>query len=133
MRNETEMYRFETANFVIRAVIVPDDEYEADDAETRENLDSGLWQVFGTIVTVTCKANGHVLSEDSLWGSVYSDPSEFFTAHRDSDPMNRNCSAMRAARGGKVSICHYFPGMVSEAIHGAREAYADMPKLRNPA
>jgi hypothetical protein len=35
--------------------------------------------------------------------------------------MNRNCSIMRAARGGNVCICHYFPGMVAEAINAARK------------
>lgn len=39
--------------------------------------------------------------------------------------MNRNCMAMRLARGGAVdapySVCHYFPSMVVQAIAAARK------------
>ena len=54
----------------------------------------------------------------------------FWTDHRDSDPMNRNCSIMRAARGGNVVICHYFPDMVRTAVDEARKALANIPYLR---
>ena len=134
MDNETEMYCFETANFVVRAVIIPDDDFDAadfdDNGVTAEHLASGAWQVFGTRVIVGIK-NGPKLGESSLWGSVYADPREFFTAHRAADPMNRNCSLMRAAKGERISICHYFPDLVREAINEARNAIAAMPKLRN--
>jgi hypothetical protein len=38
------------------------------------------------------------------------------TSHRGPDPMNRNTSLI----GDGVTICHYFPGMVREAIKEAR-------------
>ena len=131
---KTEMFRFETANFVIRATIQTD--YDVDISydetdETRDKLESGEWQSFGTIVTVSHK--GIELGQDSLWGSIYADPREFFTSHRDSDPLNRNCSIMRKAKGDNVSICHYFPDMIRGAIAQARNALATMPKVRESA
>ena len=116
-----EMYRFETASFVVRALIVPDDDVDIsfdETGETAEKLASGEWQAFGTIIRV--EHAGVLLGQDSLWGSIYADPREFFTAHRDADPLNRNCSIMRAAKGANVCICHYFPDMVRCAIDDAR-------------
>ncbi|MGY2987688.1 hypothetical protein [Bradyrhizobium sp. USDA 4508] len=130
--NETEMFRFETANFVVRATIHPDSDLDLswdESGETQANLESGLWQAFGTVVTVSTR-DGIELGCSSLWGSVYEKPGEFFSDHRSADPMNRNCSIMREANGQNVSICHYFPGMISEAIADARKAIASMPRIR---
>lgn len=129
--SKTEMYRFETAQFVISATIRNDCDIDTSwmDEETKDNINSGLWQSFGTIVTVSTK-DGLELGSDSLWGSVYESPAEFFSDHRSADPMNRNCSAMRAAKGGNVCICHYFPDMVRQAIGEARKRLRTMPKLK---
>lgn len=127
----TEMYRFETAQFIVRAVIVPDPDVDVsfdETGETAEKVASGEWQAFGTIVTVSHQ--GIVLGESSLWGSIYRDPLEFFTGHRGPDPMDRNCSTMKAARGANVCIGHYFPDMVREACGAARTALGNMPKVR---
>jgi hypothetical protein len=131
--SKTEMYRFETENFIVRATIQPDDDLDLSwdvDGETRAKLKSGKFKVFGTIVTVSTR-DGIVLGGDSLWALVYDDPRKFFTNHRDPDPMNRNCSLMRAARG-HVSIRHHFPYMVSQAIKKARRTLATMPKVPAP-
>jgi len=103
--------------------------------EITEKLNSGelgnftFWvHVFGP--------NGQELACESLGNSIYADPSVFARDHRDSDPMNRNCTLMRAAWRGegdpsaKVSISHYFPGMISEAIGGARKALAGLQSVR---
>lgn len=133
MRSEqTEMWKFKTASFRIVAMIEQD--YDLDlswdeTGETREKLESGEWQSFGTTVTVYTK-DGHELASDSLWGSIYAEPWDFFTEHRSADPMNRNCSAMRQARGAAVTICHYFPDMVTGVVRQAREALCKMPKVR---
>ncbi|MEY9235380.1 hypothetical protein ABIF78_007703 [Bradyrhizobium japonicum] len=126
-----EMYRFETARFIVRAIIRNDCDMDTSwmDEETKANIACGLWQAFGTIVTVETK-DGIKLGSDSLWGSVYENPAEFFSDHRSADPMNRNCSAMRAARGGNVRICHYFPDMIRQAVSDARKRLANMPKLK---
>jgi hypothetical protein len=111
---QTEMFRFKTVNFLIVATIEPDHDVDIsfdETNETRDNLESGKWQAFGTIVTIS--HNGIELGQHSLWGSIYADPRDFFTSHRDSDPMNRNCSIMRKARGDAV-LCHYFPDMIIE-------------------
>ena len=129
---KTEMFRFETANFVVCATIQPDQDVDTsfdETSETNDKLNSGEWQAFGTIVTVSTR-DGVELGSSSLWGSIYADPNEFFTSHRDADPLNRNSSIMRAAKGQNTSICHYFPGMVSEAISEARKTIHSMPKVK---
>lgn len=106
--------------------------YDGDDpdGDQQRRLDDGDDVAFGSICEVLL--DGEVIGTDSIWGSVYQDgtESEFWTAHRDPDPMNRNCSAMREARGGspdaRVSICHYFPDLVASAIDEARQYVHDM-------
>ena len=113
---KTETFRFETANFVVRATIQPDCDVDIsfdETSETRDKLDSGEWQAFGTIVTVEHK--GIVLGESSLWGSIYAKPADFFTEHYGSRPKG---------------FGSYFPDMVREAIGEARKTLATMPKLR---
>ncbi|MER9833391.1 hypothetical protein NKJ28_00240 [Mesorhizobium sp. M0145] len=126
-----------TARFRVRLEIEPDFVYRYDghdeNGETQAKLDSGEYVAFDSAVIV--ELDGEEIARDSLGGSVYAadEIAEFWTAHRCSDPMNRNCSIMRAARGGNVSICHYFPGMISEAIDAARCAVEIMripPKMR---
>lgn len=115
------MYRFAIGRFEIRADIEPCADIDLswdDDGETRAGLESGGLEAFDTRVSVWL--NGVKIGEDWLCQSIYSDPSEFFTSHRDSDPMSRNCSIMRAARGDNVVFCHYFPSMVQAAIADAR-------------
>lgn len=117
----TRMYEFTIGRFTIAADIHPAHDLDLswdDDGETRANLESGLWEAFDTNVTVSL--NGAEIASDWLCGSIYADPSEFFSGHRDADPMNRNCSIMRAARGDNVAIGHYFPDMVREAVRQAR-------------
>ena len=117
---DMEMYRFEIGSLIVRAVIEPDHDVDLswdESGETAEKLESGEWEAFGTIVTV--ERNGHVIGEDSLWGSIYADPAEFFTAHRDPDPANRNCSLNGTAIG------HYFPDMVRSAIADARRTLGE--------
>ncbi len=121
------MWQFEIGRFTIRARIEPSEDLDlswCETGETERNLDSGLWTAFDTCVSV--ELNGVEIGTNWLCGSIYEDPREFFTAHRDADPMNRNCTIMRAAWRGegnpdaKVSICHYFPDMVRTAIAEAR-------------
>lgn len=134
MAVKQEMYRFETKHFAIVATIVDDNDLDLswdEDGETRAKLESGEYQAFGTIVDVYC--NGAKIGGDSLWGSVYSEPREFFADHRCADPMNRNCSIMRAHKGANVVIRHYFPDMVRQAIAAAREALNSAPQLRKRA
>ena len=131
MRNP--FYRFETAQLVVRAEIEPD--YDLDlswdeGGETAAKLDSGEYVAFSTLVTVEHKASGAVLATESLCGSIYADPAEFFTAHRNSPDEYRNTLANKA-RG--VVICHYFPDMVATACAAARKALASMPRVRSAA
>lgn len=128
---------FETARFQVRLEIEPIHgyRYDGDDEnnETQNALDSGAYVAFESRVIV--ELDGEEIGDDSLYGSVYErdNVATFWTDHRDSDPMNRNCSIMRQARGGNVCIGHYFPDMVRIAIKEAREhvaAIKDKPRLR---
>ena len=99
------------------------------DGETQTKLDSGEYVAFDSVVRVYM--DGVEISSNSLSGSIYAsnDVRSFWTAHRDSNPMNRNCSIMRAACGCSF-ISHYFPDMVREAIDDARRFVRRAPRLR---
>lgn len=135
MSNEV-VWSFETAKLRVSLVITPEYNYQYDgddaDGETQANIDSGEYIAFSSAVFVAMKENGNVIASNYLGGSVYAanEVKEFWTAHRDPNAMNRNCSAMRAARGGNVSIGHYFPDMVREALAEARRA---LPHVRRVA
>ncbi|RWX70436.1 hypothetical protein EN780_03310 [Mesorhizobium sp. M4B.F.Ca.ET.089.01.1.1] len=129
-----------TRRFRVRLEIEPDTAYQYDgddeNGETQAALDNGEFVAFDSAVIV--ELDGQEIARDTLCGSVYSADTfaEFWTAHRDSDPGNRNCSIMRASLGSNVSICHYFPDMVRLAISEARQHVAHIrvpPKLRNAA
>lgn len=123
MRSGTK-WKFRTKRFRVELVLERDPHYRYDgddpDGETQAKLDSGEFVAFDSRVVV--ELDGEEIGSDSLGGSVYADgeESDFWTSHRDSDPMNRNCSIMRAVNGRCV-ICHYFPDMVRSAIAEARE------------
>lgn len=125
-----ELWRFDTARFSIRLTAEIDTDADLswrDEEQATYDDERGVeYYVF----TVAAYLDGRKLAWDSLGGSGYSDVREFFTEHRSPDPMNRNCSIMRAARGDNVSICHYFPDMVTNVAAEARAALATMPKVR---
>lgn len=118
------VWKFRTKEFRVELYVTRDRnyQYDGDDegGETQAKLDSGEYVAFDSVVTVEFR--GEEIASDHLGGSVYESDKvpEFWTAHRDSDPMNRNCSIMRAANGENCGICHYFPDMVASAISLAR-------------
>lgn len=124
--NAETVWEFETANYRVALEIAPEDMDPAESFSEQEDIDS----VRNGDVTWFCAsvvvygADGEELGRDSLGGCAYNSVEEFYTAHRDRDPMNRNCSVMRAARGSNVVICEYFSSMVREAIDSARRAMA---------
>lgn len=136
MRQGT-VWSFNTERFTVALEIERDRHYQYDgddvDGETQAKLDSGEYVAFDSRVVVYF--DNEEIASDSLCGSVYGagDYSDFWKAHRDSDAMNRNCSIMRAARGGNVVICHYFTDMVRIAIAAARQYCNKFPRLRNVA
>jgi hypothetical protein len=141
MRPET-VWTFKTARFTVILHIEEDYSYQYDgddpDGETQAALDAGDCIAFDSIVRVfmNTKRGPVELGADSLGGSVYDagKAAEFWTAHRDPNPMGRNCSIMRAWHKAKTdhetSICHYFPEMVRTAIAEARKTLAEAPHLR---
>lgn len=124
------MWEFETDRFHIVADIQPEEANPADsfdDAADIQAIRDGNVDWFCVRVRVLDRITGNELGGDRLGGCAYTYVREFFTSHRDPDPLNRNCSIMRAARGDNVVICHYFPDMVLAAIREARKYVADWP------
>lgn len=134
-------WQFKTSRFTVALYLERDRGYRYDgddqDGETQDKLDSGEYVAFDSSVIVTC--DGREIGRDDLGGSVYAadEVPDFFTAHRDPDPNNRNTLAM-AARN--TVICHYFPEMVRNAIREAREsirasraAVEALPRVRESA
>jgi hypothetical protein len=129
MDSET-VWQFETARFRIALEIEPEDMDPAESFECEDDIEavrSGEVKWFQAVVAIYL--DGKRIAWDSLGGCAYRTFEEFYTSHRDADPMNRNCSLMRAKRGA-VTICHYFPSMVSEAIAEARKTLCAAPRMR---
>lgn len=128
------VWTFDSGRFTIRLRIEPEYgyQYHGDDegGEVQAKLDSGEYVAFGSIVTV--ELGGVTIGEDSLWGSVYAEgeESEFWTAHRTSEPEYRNTLAQKAQN--RV-IGHYFPDMVRQAVEQARGFLRDAPHVRGEA
>jgi hypothetical protein len=115
------VWQFRTARFCValRIAQLQGYTYDGDDenGETQAKLDSGELVAFAS--TVSVEMDGAEIATDTLHGSIYaiSEVHEFWTAHRDPNPDNRNTLAMRQA--GR-SIAHYFPDMVRNAIADAK-------------
>lgn len=131
------VWRFRTKRLEVALTLtrVQGYRYDGDDegGHIQALLDSGDMVAFDALVSVTLLNNGLELSWDSLGGNVYmaSDVTDFHTAHRDGNPMNRNCSIRREIRGDNSVICHYFPDMVRQACREARdELRRTMPRVR---
>lgn len=132
-------WSFETATLFIGLYTEPENMDPADSFEFPEDIEavrSGEVEWFSASVRVYLKGEDDTyctdwreIGSDHLGGCAYTTVREFYTSHRDADPMDRNCSLMHAARGENVSICHYFPGMVSEAIRDARATIARLAPL----
>lgn len=121
--------RFTVALFATPCEIDPRDQF--DNPEDVDAIERGAVDWFDAAVVVFARVDGRLIEvgADYLGCCAYTSVDEFASSHRDPDPLNRNCSILRAARGN-VTICHYFPDMVTEAIRDARRQLASMPQLR---
>lgn len=125
MNKGNVVWSFHTRNYVVTLRLDPEDMDPADSFEFQDDIDAVrngnvLW--FCAVVEVQSKRSSwrHVIGRDVLGGCAYRTAEEFYTSHRDPNPLNRNCSAMRAASGANVVVCHYFPDMVRQALADAR-------------
>lgn len=106
------MWKFKAGRFSIVATIEPDSDLDLswdETGETRDKLASGEWQAFGTWVRVYL--NGAEIGSDSLFGSIYADPIEFFREHIGINELSRRDGCNYGA---------YFPDMIRAAISEAR-------------
>ena len=137
MRNFEKVWEFNTARFRIALEIEPEYMDPADSFQFEEDIDAvrnGEVEWFCACVSVYL--DDKRIAWDYLGGCAYKTIREFYESHRDTNPLNRNCTIMRRAWNGandpdaKISICHYFPSMVRSAIAEARKELCDVPRLR---
>ena len=127
--HDTTVWSFKTKRYTVTLQLTADYGHRYDgedmDGETQMGLDEGTYVAFDSLITVS--KDGYAIGRSSLGASIYdaANIQEFWTAHRDPNPVNRNSSIMRAAHGDNHSICHYFPELVREAITEARKTLAD--------
>jgi hypothetical protein len=134
--NQNQIFwQFDTANFrlvfhVEDCDLDPKDcfQFKSDVKMVRENRCT-WFDAFVSVWRGNDEDSLEYLAHDHLGACAYASVLEFYTAHRCRDPMNRNCSVMRAKRGDNVVICHYFPDMVATAISEARDAIAKKATL----
>ena len=119
------VWQFKTKRFLVTLELERDRRYKYDgddeDGETQRKLDNGEFVAFDSAVRIYF--DDEEIAWDSLGSSVYGEynVADFYTAHRDPDYTNRNCTLMRAERGENVCIGHYFPDMVRTAVKEARD------------
>lgn len=116
------VWQFDTTNFRVKCEFLPEYEDPADCFDDPRDVamvrnDEVLWFT----AKVSVEHNGHEIGTDYLGCCAYGSIDEFIASHRDSDPMNRNSTIYRKAKGENHAICHYFPSMVHQAIADARK------------
>jgi hypothetical protein len=122
------VWRFKTANFTVSLEIEhcpldPTNHFD-DGGQAAADIACGAVDWFDALVTVR-GTGGELVGSDSLGCCAYAPASDFWTAHRDPDPMNRNCSIRHAlSMCGHTTIGHYFPDMIHLAICDARRNLA---------
>jgi len=120
-------FRTESVRVDLEVDFCPED--PKDHFEFEEDIEA---VVSGEVLWFDATVNVYVhdvhVSWDHLGACAYATFLDFVEGHRDSDPMNRNCSVMRAARKNAV-VCHYFPDMVRTAVAEARQVIADMKSM----
>ena len=123
------LWEFETQRLLVKLEAEPSEFPDTSwmDDEQLAELESGKLAMFDAICTVY-GPRGEVLGQDVLGQCSYYEPSEFVTAHRDPNPLHRNSTIYRNAKGENCVICHYFPSMVKEACREARETVAKTTK-----
>lgn len=93
-----------------------------DTGEVREKIESGEWGNYTFRVRVLC--DGNEIAADYLGNSIYADPAEFSREHIGIAALNRRDN------------CRYgcpFADMMKSAIHDARKALRDPPRVRRVA
>lgn len=121
---ETVMWTFKTRNFMVEWSISPCSDLDLswdESGETRENIESGLWDAFDSKIGVYFR--GVEIGCAYLGDSIYEDPSEF----RDHIGIN-----VKSRNDGR-NYGSYFADMVREAISEARKTLKDIPELRKNA
>ena len=133
METET-VWTFETARFRIELRAhdceSPDLSWD-EDGSVADGIHDGDLIIFDAQVVVLL--DGCEIASDWLGQCIYRSMDDLIGGHRDPDPMNRNSTLMRAAKGSNVIICHYFPSMVREAVRETRLVLGSAPQLRSAA
>ena len=120
-------WQFKTARFTIALEIAPEEMDPADSFQFDDDIEAVRnGDIAWFVARVSVYLDGERLASDTLGGCAYKTIREFYTAHRDLDPANRNTIETLKTH----TICHYFPSMVREAVSQARHVIYGAPKLR---
>ena len=126
-------WRFATNRFEVELQVWPETFPPEDVMDSKETIDAvhnGELEWFSARVVVLLDGDLEI-AYDSLGCCVYVDADEFYTAHRDPDPMNRNCTIMHAEKGEDIFIGHNFPDMVRGVVADARRYVSGLPRMRS--
>lgn len=112
MKTIETIREFKTKNFTVCARAAEDHDADLsfdDTGETHRKIESGEWQVFGVVVSVFYR--DAKISEDSLWGCIYSTPREFMD----------HLGLRAKSRADGCNYGSYFSDMIRSAISDARK------------
>lgn len=121
---EQLIWKFRTANFVVKVVAIDENEPDLsfdETGETQAKVASGEWTVFCAKASVSFR--GEEIASDYLGNCIYADLNDF----RD------HVGLASKSRADGCNYGSYFADMVANVIKEARDHYANVPKLRATA
>ena len=129
------LWSFETARYTVAFFALEEDADPADLMDNNNEIErirnsSNPAGWFCAAIGVYDE-HGKLIGSDYLGACSYGSFREFYSDHRNSNQAHRNCSVqqwysrkdgrkLKSPRRTKYVVCHYFPGMVREAISEAK-------------
>lgn len=127
---DDKVWTFETARFEVALILSScdmDPRGQFSDERDVDAILNGECEWFDAEVRVTDKATGTILGRDTLGCCAYKNAAEFYEPHWKSPAEGRNTLAMKAKN---TVVCHYFPGMVSQAVRDARQLAGELRNIK---
>lgn len=118
MSNEQTLWKFNTKNFTVR-LCIEDDVLSTSGMDRalakkcRENVDSGEWTCFQSVVEVVHRPTGLVIGEEFLGGSIYAEPKDF-RDHFNMTAKGHGSYFFQMAKGAIAQARKRFPALQAE-------------------